>query len=177
VKPNPHGLCVLTPVADGHERQLRDRLRDTPAGARSPLIRVHGTHYARWAIVHLEDRHGRPLAAAARPLFLLFSSEFDGELEPYVERLCRRLGRDGHEIWRHCDGYPGADDGALARYLLEHSVEPGYSVVAYPDAGVDDVRAAFALRERLGDFLVRTASLDSAALQRAWVGRFRGGER
>jgi hypothetical protein len=177
VKPNPHGLCVLAPVADGHERALREHLRELPTGARSPMIRVHGTHYARWTIVHLEDRHGEPLPPAARPLFLLFSSEFDGELEPYVARLCRKLGPDGHAIWRHCDGYPGRDDAALARFLLDHHVRPGYSVVAYPDAGVEDVRAAFALRERLNDFLVRAASLDSVALQHAWLQRFRGGER
>jgi hypothetical protein len=176
-KPNPRGLCVLTPIADGHERELRTHLRELPAGLRSPMIRVHGTHYARWTIVHLEGRDGKPLPAKARPLFLLFSSEFDGELEPYVARLCSRLGRDAHDIWRHCTGYPGGGDDALARFLLDHHMRPGYSVIAYPDAGVDDVRAAFAMRERLNDFLVRTRGLDSAALQRAWIQRFRGGDR
>ena len=177
MKPNPRGLCVLAPIADGRADELRRHLRELPTGARSPLIRVHGTHYARWTIVHLEDTDGNPLPRSERPLFLLFSSEFDGELEPYVARLCRRLGPDGHAIWRHCEGYPGTDDDALARFLLDHNVRPGYSVVAYPDAGVDDVRAAFALRERLNDFLVRTRTLDSPALRHAWLQRFRGEER
>ena len=176
-RPNPRGLCVLAPIAEGREGELRNRLRSLPTGPRSPMTRVRGTHYARWTIVHLEGRDGRPLPAEEQPLFLLFSSEFDGEREPYVARLCRALGADAHEIWRHCTGYPGSDDAALARFLLDRHVEPGYSVVAYPDAGVDDVRAAFALRERLNDFLVRTWDLDSPALQRAWLQRFRAEER
>jgi hypothetical protein len=56
-------------------------------------------------------------------------------------------------------------------------VPPGYSVNAYPDATVDQVRTAFALRERLADFLVRTGSLEGEALQRAWLARFGDGVR
>jgi hypothetical protein len=63
------------------------------------------------------------------------------------------------------------------RYLIDHRIEPGYSVVAYPDTNLEGVRRAFALRERLNDFLVRTATLDSPGLQHAWEQRFRGGER
>ena len=169
------GLCVVVPVAGGREDALRERLRALPTGPRSPMIRVHGTHFARWTIVRLEDRLGRP--DPEQPPLLLFASEFDGELEPYVDRLCAKLGREAHDIWGHCEGYPGPDSGALARFLLEHRVEPGYSVVAYPDATVDEVRAAFALRERLNDFLVRAAPLDSHALRHAWLQRFRGEER
>jgi hypothetical protein len=172
---NPGGLCTLIPVRGGHEQELRQHLRDLPRGARSPLIRVRGTHYGRWAIVHLEGKDGRPLAS--EPAYLLFACEFDGPREPYVRRLCVALGFDAHEIWRHCDDYPGRDAGALADFLLAHRVAPGYSVLAYQDATVDDVRAAFALRERLNDFLVRTATLDSPSLKHAWEQRFRGGGR
>jgi hypothetical protein len=139
------------------------------------MIRVHGTHYARWAIVNLRDGSGRALDT--EPAYLLFASEFDGELDVYVRRLCAKLGEDAHEIWSHCSGYPGPDPDELARFLLAHRVRPGYSVVAYPDANVDTVRAAFALRERLNDFLVRTKTLDSRALYQAWEARFRAGGR
>jgi hypothetical protein len=168
-------MCVMTPVADGHEGQLRDHLRSLATGARSPMIRVRGTHYARWAIVRLGGKDDKPVPG--EPAHLLFASEFDGPPEPYVRRLCAKLGLDAHDIWHHCAGYPGRDAEALADFLLEHRIEPGYSVVAYPGVSVDDVRAAFALRERLNDFLVRTATLDSAALKHAWEQRFRGGSR
>ena len=172
---NTAGLCVLTPVAEGQEAALRAHLRALPPGPRSPMIRVRGTHYARWAIVRLEGSDGWPVEN--EPPYLLFAAEFDGERAAYARLLCEKLGHDAHDIWVHCEGYPGEDPEALAAFLLAHHVEPGYSVNAYPEATVDDVRDAFALRERLADFLVRTGSLSGAALQRAWVARFRGGGR
>jgi hypothetical protein len=172
---DPHGLCVLTPVAEGREAALRAHLRAIPPGPRSPLIRVAGTHYARWAIVRLEDPHGWPIED--EPPYLLFAAEFDGGREAYVRVLCERLGPDAHDVWMHCAGYPGASNDDLAAFLLAHHVQPGYSVNAYPDATVAEVRAAFALRERLADFLVRAGSLEGEALQRAWLARFRGGGR
>jgi hypothetical protein len=172
---NPDGLCVITAVLDGHEQPLTTHLRGLPGGARSPMIRVRGTHYARWTVVHLEGTDGKPLAS--EPSHLLFASEFDGEVEPYARRLCVKLGREAHDIWGHCEGYPGDDPEALAGFLLAHRVEPGYSVCAYPRASVDDVRESFALRERLNDFMVRASKLEGEALQRAWTQRFRGGDR
>lgn len=172
---NPEGLCTLIPVERGHEQQLRERLRRLPVGPRSPMIRVQGTHYARWAIVSLPGADGR--AVETEPPYLLFASEFDGSVDAYARRLCVKLGQDAHEIWSHCSGYPGREPEELARFLLAHRLRPGYSVVAYPGVSVDDVRAAFALRERLNDFLVRTATLDSPALHEAWGARFRGAGR
>ena len=172
---DPQGLCTLIPVVRGHERVLRERIRRMPRGPRSPMIRVHGTHYARWALVGLRDKRGD--VVEREPAYLMFASEFDGSAEAYARRLCAKLGQDAHEIWCHCEGYPGRDAEALAKFLLTHRLRPGYSVVAYPGVSVDDVRSAFALRERLNDFLVRTATLDSRALRQAWEARFRAGGR
>jgi hypothetical protein len=169
------GLCTLVPVADGRESPLREHLHSLPVGARSPMTRVPGTHFARWTVLRLEGTDGRPHPGL--PPLLLFSAEFDGPLEEYARRLCRRLGADAHAIWSHCAGYPGDDPAELAAWLLRHRVRPGYSVVAYPDTTVEQVRAAIGLRERLGDFLIRAERLEPEALQRAWLQRFRARDR
>lgn len=169
------GLCVLTPVLDGHERPLREHLRGLPIGARSPITRVGGTHFARWLVFRLEGADGRPNESL--PPVLLFSCEFDGELEDYARRLCVRLGAEAHAIWSHCEGYPGQDADALAAWLLRHRVRPGYSVVAYPGATLERVRSSIAMRERLSEFVVRSENLDPVALKRAWLQRFRSAAR
>ena len=169
------GLTVLVPVADGREEELRDHLVRLPTGPRSPLIRVPGTHFARWVVVRFEGKDGRPSSSVAP--HLLFASEFDGRLEDYVVALCEGLGTEAHAIWSHCHGYPGEGDGALAAFLLDHHVRPGYSVVAYPGVTVEDVRAALALRDRVNEFVMRARELDPPALQRAWLQRFRSGRR
>ena len=162
---------MLTPVADGRAAELRDHLRSLPQGQGSPLGRVEGTHFARWQVVRLEGSDGEELDTL--PPLLVFASEHDGTADEYVARLCESLDRDAHAIWAHCDGYPGEAPGALERYLLDHRVRPGYSVVAYPGVTVAEVRASLALRDRLDEFAVRTRGLDPAALQRAWLQQFR----
>ena len=166
---NRDGFCALTTVPDSNEGSLRAHLRRLPTGMLSPMIRVPGTHYARWAVVQLRDPAGGRIPDQT---YLLFSAEFDGELDAYLADLLRGLGEDARGIYEQSSWDEGRQ--SLTEYLLEHRVRPGYSVVAYPGVGLDDVRAAFALQERLGDFLVRTSTLDPPALKTAWDHRFRG---
>ena len=164
------GLTVLTPVAEGRLDDLRARLGALPAGTRSPLAAVPGTHFARWAVVAFDGKDGRPDPELAP--HLLFSSEFDGDLDAYLTALCAGLGAEGHAIWSHCEGYPGDADGALRDYLLRHRVSPGYSVVAYPGVSVEDVQAGLALRDMVTQFAIGAGALDPPALKRAWLERF-----
>lgn len=167
------GFTALTPIADGRVDDLRDHLRGLPTGPRSPLTRVRGTHFARWAVVAFDGKDGRPQPGV--PPHLLFSAEFDGELDAYAAALCRGLGADAHAIWSHCEGYPG--EGELSDWLLRHRVVPGYSVVAYPGVTADQVRANLALRDRLNEFALKATALDPPALHRAWLQSFRSSER
>ncbi|MEA2374463.1 MAG: hypothetical protein QOD53_926 [Thermoleophilaceae bacterium] len=164
------GLTVLVPIAQGRVEALRTQLGEMPTGALSPMARVPGTHFARWAIVAFDGKDGRPDPDVAP--HLLFSSEFDGAPEAYVAGLCRELGATAHAVWSHCAGYPGDDDGALPEYLLRHRVSPGYSVVAYPGVTVEDVKAGLALRDSVTQFAMGAGALDPAALKQAWLEAF-----
>jgi hypothetical protein len=172
VSPGYEGLCVLAPIADGREAPLREHLSGLPTGAASPVARIPGTHFARWAIVTFIGKNGQPLSDPPRQL--LFSAEFDGELDPYVAALCMGLGAEGHAIWSHCAGCPADSEKGLGNYLLEHRVPPGYSVVAYPGVTVEDVHASLALRDRMTEFAMKAGSLDPPALKRAWLDSFPG---
>ncbi len=169
------GFCVLIPVRPDEERTVLQHIADVPRGPGSPFSRVQGTHYARIQLVELSAPPRTKVKS--QPKYLLFSAEHDGAPEDYVNRLCDRLRYEAHEIWEHCEGYPGSAPGALERYLLDHRVKPGYSVVAYPGVTVDEVRSSLALQDRMSEFVVRTRGFDGPALHEAWCRRFRGGER
>jgi hypothetical protein len=174
----PHpadGLAVLIPVVADEVSELRRHLADIPRGHSSPLARVEGTHFARLQLIRLTGPDGKRIEG--EPPYLLFSSEHDGPTERYVAHLCATLHYESHEIWEHCDGYPGHETGALEGYLLRHRVKPGYSVVAYPGATVDDVRTSLALQDRINEFVVRTRGFDGEALREAWLQRFRSERR
>ena len=169
------GLCILVPIVPDQEREVRQHIADIPRGHGSPLARVGGTHFARIQVLRLAGPDGK--VDKSLPPYLLFSAEHDGGAKDYVARLCDTLRYEAHEIWEHCEGYPGRAPGLLEEYLLEHRVKPGYSVVAYPGATVEDVVTSLAIQDRLSEFLIRTRPLDPPALREAWLQRFRSGAR
>ena len=42
-----------------------------------------------------------------RSSHLLFTSTFDGDLDPYLDAICERIGAEADAWWGHCVGYPG----------------------------------------------------------------------
>jgi len=53
-------------------------------------------------------------------------------------------------------------------WLLEHRVEPGFSIVAFPSATVAEVREALALRARIATFAVAAQRMGPERLRQAW---------
>lgn len=146
-------LTVLTPILNGREQALRAALAELPAGHESPLARLPGTHFARWVVV---PHRG-----------LLFSATYDAGDFDYIDEIRSRIPEAAGAVWGHCDGYPGVDDG-FADYLRRHRVRTGLFVGAYPDAGLEEIKAALALRRRLIRFVLRAQSLPSDELRAAF---------
>jgi hypothetical protein len=167
----PPGLCTLTRIRDGQQGALLATLEALPYGSRSPLAGIAGTHFGRFVIVpFLKDRHGHAVSAAS---YLLFSAEFDGPLDAYLERLCAGMEDVAQRIWSHCCGYPGSIGDDFRAYLLRHRLEPGHSFAAYPEVTVETVRRSLEVRQDLLDFAADHAGIeDGRDLQRAWCERF-----
>jgi hypothetical protein len=165
-----YALTVMTPILEGHESVLTHYLSTLEPGPASPLASVPGTHFARWVVIgdvvyegvgqqpdHL--RVGR----------LLFTSNFDGPFEPYLEKLCRGLGGVADAIWGHCCGYPGTGDaGAFAAYMRSHQLESSLFFSAYGDRTVEDVKRSLDARRLLIDFAVRAQEMAAVELQAAF---------
>ena len=113
-----------------------------------------GTHFARWVIiedvVYQGGRQRRDNLKASR---LLFTSNFDGPLDAYLEALRTELADDADAVWGHCAGYPGrADAPAFAAYFRDHQVESALFFGAYGDQTVAEVHANLARRTQLIEF-------------------------
>ena len=164
-----YALMVMTPIVPGEEAALREYLEGLPQDG-SPLERLTRTHFARWVIV--PDFVHEPEQPSEDPLgcqYLVFTSNFDGELDSYLDELCERLAPEAREIWGRCAGCPeGAEGAALKAYLLHNQIHTGLFVAAYPDATVARVRQALRVRQRLIDFAVRSQGLSAAELKSAF---------
>jgi len=166
-------FMALTPIRPGSEGELRSYLEALPQTG-SPLARLAGTHFARWVI--LDDWVNDPSQPREDHLqshYLIFTSNFDGPLDPYLDELCVKLAPEAREIWGRCIGYPPEATGPqLKAYLLHNKIDTGFFVAAYPHATVPQVKAALAARERLIAFAVRTQDMGPDELLRAFTEEF-----
>lgn len=170
-----YALTVLTPILDGHAQQLTAHLDALPEGPDSPLARVPGTHLGRWVVIDQvkHQGHGQRRRDALSASRLLFTSNFDGELEPYLERLRTGLGEDADAIWGHCRGYPGhADAAAFAGWLRAHELEAVLFFAAYGDQTVEQVHANLDKRARLIEFALEGQGLAPDELKGRFLRRF-----
>lgn len=171
-----YALTVFTPILAGREDELKEYLDGMALGPESPLARLDTLHTSRIqifrALVHQgpAQKHSDPLERAQ----VVFTSTFDGELDPYLDALAERVP-EADEWWGRCAGYPGrAERAAFRGYVRAHKVDTSLFASAFPDASVAEVRAALALRERVLDFAVEAQGLDAAALQQRFRSAFAG---
>jgi hypothetical protein len=169
-----YALTVFTPILHGHEDELRAHLEALPVGADSPLARLDDLHLSRIQIIDALVDQGPPhRRETLKRSHLLFTSTVDGDLDPYLDAICERIGADADGWWGHCDGYPGtADRAAFRRYIRAHKVDTNLLGVANPGATVRDVRQSLALRERVVDFAAEVQGLDAAALRERFLATF-----
>jgi hypothetical protein len=170
-----YSLMVLTAVRDGEADALQAYLESLPRGADSPLSRAPRTHMARLRIVpdmpvpperpDLADELGGP--------YLLFTANFDGALDSYLDELVEALEPEAEEIWGRCLGCPRPAAGAaLKAYIGRNQLQSGVVFAAYGDASVADVRRALDKRARLQDFVIRAQDMTPAKRRKAFLEEF-----
>jgi hypothetical protein len=170
-----YALTVLTPILDGHLEELSAHLDALPGGDASPLARVPGTHLARWVVIDQVkyQGHGQRHRDSLDAPRLLFTSNLDGDVDAYLERLRTALGDDADAVWGHCRGYPGHRDRAgFARWLRAHELESALFFAAYGGHTVEQVHADLDKRSRLIAFALEAQGLEPADLKARFLERF-----
>jgi hypothetical protein len=172
-----YSLTVFTPIQHGHEEAVREVIENLPMGPESPLARLDTLHLSRLQIFdHLiyqgpRQRHRDTLKSQ----HLVFTSSFDGDLDPYLETICLRLGAEADSWWGHCVGYPGAaDPAAFKRWIRAHKVDSSLFASAYHGATVKQVREALDVQQRLVAFAAEAQGMEPGELQERFRATFAG---
>jgi hypothetical protein len=168
-----YSLTVIAPVLAGREAEALTAIEALPVGPASPLAALPGLHFSRIHIVRdlvfqgPQQRRRDHLRAPQ----LVFTSTFDGALEPYLDAL--RTCAD--TWWRFCAGYPGSDDAAaFTRWVRAHQIDSSLFASAHAEATVAGVQESLALREQIIDFAIAARGLEPAELQRRFRDQFAG---
>lgn len=157
---NREGFAALLPVLEVDEAAVRRELKSLAPGPNSPFARLSGTHFARLVLLRPFD---------GLPSCLFFAAEFDAFVGGFLEMLCTALPNECNAIFGHCQRYPGT--GAppeFKRWMLQHRVRPGFTVIGNPGASADEVERCLRLRQRIIEFAVATRGLEPADLSEKW---------
>ncbi len=143
-------LTALTPIIPGRRGPLqqvlatvRDRIA---AGGPTPLDEIGTVHFLRWVVLP-DDRDGGQL---------LFTTNFDGPWDDYIEDFTARSADSFDAIYSNCVGWPerGARDvDAFKAYVRQHAVPEDVYYRAYPMATVRKVKAALKLKDAVNSLL------------------------
>jgi hypothetical protein len=173
-----YAFMAMTPVRPGAEAALTEYLRGLRAAGPSPLARLSRTHLARFVIVDdfHNDRSWKQRREEHLDLpYLIFTSNFDGDLDSYLDELCAELGPEAAEIWGRCVGCPeNASGDALKKYLKHNQIDTGIFFAAYGQAPIAKVKQSLEQRDRMIEFASTAQALDPAALQQAFREQFGG---
>ena len=172
-----YALTTFAPIIAGHEDELRAYIDGAADGRREPARAPR--HAA--PLAHPDLRPARRTRARSTTLdrlessYLVFTSSFDGDLDPYLDLICERIAAEADGWWGHCVGYPGTADRAGVQGLDQGPPARTRNLFAsrLPDGGtVAEVRESLALRDQLVDFAADAQGLDAAALQERFLSTF-----
>lgn len=127
-------LTAIAPLKPGGADLLRmifaGRKAAEAKGESSPIEQIESIHYARWVILDGGTR-------------LLFTSNFDGDLEGYLSEFAERDEGPLNLIFGNCVGWPGARPvGPFIQYVRDHMVPAEYYYSAYPRHTVKEIKRA-----------------------------------
>ncbi len=195
-KGHSYGLTILTPIRPGpaqgtgtegatraaasgngglarrdvtHAGVLRAKLRALKNGPESPFARLPGTHLARWVV--LDDVPFEAFPAAEdhlRSRYLLFTSNFDGELDPYLDAMWEKLNPEITSLYGHCQGFDETvnDADSFRSYMKECKIFTTFFFPATPHLTRDRILRALQTQRRVARFIVEhQGTTDAAGLQ------------
>jgi hypothetical protein len=174
-----YGLTILSPIAPGlsddcvpHDLAIRRELLALDSLPESPFAEMPTTHLARWVVIGSLPYEGIPaIVDSLATKYLLFTSNFDGALDEYLEMMRTRMPDAVTRVWSHCVAFPGvANRGVFANYMKKCQVETSFFFGAYTKHSLDDVLRALDAQRRMAAFIAENQERQSAPaeLQRAF---------
>jgi hypothetical protein len=177
-------LTLLTPIKRGlipgeartYEQRLASHLstvqRRIEDNIPNPIGRLAMIHFARWQIL-LPD-HYLHYDQAARveghqyQSWLLFTSNFDGDLKVYLNEFSAFIADDVDRIWGNCEGYPpggSRDFDAYWAYAKKHQITTQAYFNAYPGLTVPRIHELVAFRRMFDEFVAETRRPDGSSIE------------
>lgn len=180
-----YGLTLLSPIIDdasadiSHDCAIRQYLACLPNGHTSPFAKVSSTHICRLVVMDDVIYVGTPAKEEhLRSKYLVFESNFDGELEPYLTRMAKDIPDVVESVWGHCVGYPGLlDIDAFVSYMKKCQLTTTFYFADVNNHTVQSTLHALKVQASVAEFIAKYQGATPSEIQaafRAFYERVRG---
>jgi hypothetical protein len=173
---NVYGLTILSPIINGadgsisHDCAIRDYLAKLPRDHRSLFAKVSTTHLARLVVMDDVVFVGTPAVEEhLQSKYLVFETNFDGDLDTYLGCMAREAPEEVHAVWRHCVGYPGVTDpAAFAAYMKKCQIETTFFFADVNNRTVQQTLRALRVQSGVARFIEANQGKPAGDIQAAF---------
>jgi len=180
---NAYGLTALIPVQNksvgdrSYANLVRDLLQDWPLNERSPMAKVPNTYLCRFYLLNDVFYEGSPaLEEHLKSKYIVFSSNFHGELEPYLKGMWNAAEEELRGLLGFCVGFENvvntADD--FVQYIKRCQVDNDLFFNGSTDDSLAEQLKALYLKQAFSHFvfsqqpLVQQGKKSAAELQKSF---------
>lgn len=176
-----YGLTILSPIMDdpgadiSHDGALRQYLASLPNGHTGPFAKVSGTHMCRLVVMDDVIYVGTPAKEEhLNSKYLVFESNFDGDLEAYLRRMAEEIPDVVASVWAHCVGFPGLRDvDAFVTYMKRCQLTTTFYFADVNSHTVQSTLRALKVQASVAEFIARHQGESPTEIQAAFRSFYR----
>ena len=172
-----YGLTILSPILQdptaetSHNCSLREKLASLPRDQFSPFAKVSSTHMARLAVMDDVVYVGMPSCEEhLKSQYLVFETNFDGELDTYLGRMAAEIGAEVDALWQHCWGYPGVENvEAFSAYMKKCQITTTFYFADVNDKTVEQTLRALQAQAEVAEFIEQNQDRPAEHVQKSFA--------
>lgn len=170
---NAYGLTVLSPIIIGSDNNksfsatIRDRLQKEGLNESSRMAKVPNTYLARFYVLNDVPYQGSPAKEEhLKSKYLVFSSNFYGDFDEYLEAMWHSSEQFIREIWGLCVGFNKvSDEKTFCQYIKKCQVKNSLFFNGSNDESLAEQLKGLYLKQEFSKFVFDNQGKDAASLQ------------
>jgi len=174
---NAYGMTLLCPIINGSKNHqsyadiIRDHLENLPLDSASPMAKVPNTYLCRFYVLNDVFYEGYPAKEEhLKSRYLVFSTNFHGEPDEYLQGMWSHALKEVREIWQYCVGFKAqgtADD--FVAYMRKCQVDNALFFNGSTDDSLAEQLKSLYLKQEFSRFVYENEGASDEDLQNAFM--------
>ncbi len=167
---NAYGLTVLCPIKNGvqdnksYSSLTRWHLQDMQLNEHSPMAKVPETYLCRFYVLNDVFYQGGPADEEhLKSHYLVFSSNFHGDLDDYLRNMWQSITTQVIDIWKYCVAFDKVSNAnGFIDYIKQCQVKNNLFFVGANDEPLPEQLKALYLKQEFSKFVFKNQKLNTS---------------